>query len=69
MGLIDLVKSSIIFLSQTIYSDHVWAGARSCYMDMLDELEKQVYRTLAPSLAVSIKTLTHQRNVSGSSPF
>ena len=38
------------------YCFHVWAGAPSCYLESLDKLQKQIYRTVAPSLA-SFRTL------------
>ena len=36
----------------------VWAGALSCYL----ELQKQIFRTLVPSLAAPIELLAHGRN-------
>ena len=40
---------------------HVWAGATSGYLDMLDKLQKLVSRTVF--LSVSLKSLAHCRNV------
>ena len=37
------------------YCCHVWAGPPSCYLDMLDKLQKRVCRTVGPTLAVSLK--------------
>ena len=45
------------------YCCHVWAGAPSCYLELLDKLQKRICRTVGPSLAVSIELLTHRRNV------
>ena len=45
------------------YCGHVLAGAPSCYLDMLDKLEKQICRTARPTLATSLEPLGHCRNV------
>ena len=37
------------------YSCHVWAGASNCYWDMLEKLLKLICRTVAASLAISLK--------------
>ena len=41
--------------SSVEYSCHVWTEALSCYLDMLNKLEKWVRRTVAPKLAASLK--------------
>ena len=41
------------------YCCHVWAGATSCYLELLDNLQKRICRTVAPSLAASLKPLAH----------
>ena len=33
------------------YCCHVWAGAPSCYLELFDKLQKQISRTVGPSLA------------------
>ena len=38
---------------------HVWASAPSCYLELLDKLQKQICRTVGPSLAASIEPLAH----------
>ena len=38
---------------------HIWAGAPSCYLELLDKLQKQLYRTVGPSLAASLEPLAH----------
>ena len=38
---------------------HVWVGAPSCYMELLDKLQKQICRTVGPSLATSLEPLAH----------
>ena len=45
------------------YSCHVWAGAPSCYLELLDELQKQICGTIGLSLAASLEPLAHRRNV------
>ena len=45
------------------YYCHVWAGAPSCYLELLDKLQKWICRTVGPSLAVSLELLTQRRNV------
>ena len=42
---------------------HVWAGAPSCYLELLGKLQKQICRTVGPSLAASLEPLAHRRNV------
>ena len=37
------------------YCCHVWAGAPSCYLQLLDKLEKRICRTVGPSLATSLE--------------
>ena len=34
---------------------HFWAGAPSCYLEMLDKLQKWICRTVGPSLAASLE--------------
>ena len=46
------------------YYCHVWAGAPSCYLDLLDKLQKRICRIVNPSLAASLEPLAHRRNVS-----
>ena len=45
------------------YCCHVWAGAPSCYMELIDKLQKQIYKTVGPSLAASIEPLACRLNV------
>ena len=51
------------------YCCHVWAGAPSCYLDLLDKLQKRICRIAGPSLAVSLEPLAHRRNVVSLSLF
>ena len=39
------------------YCCHVWAGAPSCYLELLDKLQKLVCRTVGSSLAASLEML------------
>ena len=34
---------------------HIWDGAPSCYLELLDKLQKRIFRTVGPSLAVSLE--------------
>ena len=45
------------------YCCHVWADALSCYLELLDKLQKWISRTIGPSLAASLEPLPHHRNV------
>ena len=51
------------------YCCHVWAGAPSCYLGLLDKLQKWTCRTVGPSLADSLEPLTRCRNVASLSLF
>ena len=51
------------------YCCHVWAGAPSCYLDLLDKLQKQICRIVGPSLATCREPLAHRRNVASLSLF
>ena len=51
------------------YCCHVWAGAPSCYLELLDKLQKQICRTVGPSLAASLEPLAHRGNVASLSLF
>ena len=51
------------------YCCHVWAVAPSCYLELLDKLQKRICRTVGPSLAASLEPLAHCRNVASLSLF
>ena len=51
------------------YSCHVWAGAPSCYLELLDKLQKRLCRTVGPSLAASLEPLAYHRNVASLNLF
>ena len=42
------------------YCCHVWAGARSCYLELLDKLQKWICRTVGPLLAASLEPLVRR---------
>ena len=51
------------------YCCHVWAGVPSCYLELLDKLQKRMCQTVGPSLAASLEPLNHHRNVASLSLF
>ena len=53
----------------TEYCCHLWAGAPSCYLELLDKLQKRICRTDGPSLSASFEPLAHRRNVASLSLF
>ena len=48
---------------------HVWAGAPSCYLELLDKLQKWICRTVGLSLAAYLEPLAHCQNVASLSLF
>ena len=42
------------------YCCHVWAGAPSFYLELLDKLQKWICKTVGPSFAASLEPLAHQ---------
>ena len=51
------------------YCCHVWASAPSCYLDLLNKLQKRICRTDGPSIAASVKSLAHRQNVARLIPW
>ena len=51
------------------YCCHVWAGVPSCYFELLEKLQKQICRTVDPSLAASLEPLAHHHTVARLSLF
>ena len=51
------------------YCCHVWTVAPSCYLELLDKLQKRICKTAGPSLAASLEPLVHSRNVASLSLF
>ena len=62
-----LVKSTIRPCME--YCCHVWAGAPSCCLELLDKQQKRMCRTVGPPLAGSLEPLAHCRNVASLSLF
>ena len=48
---------------------HVWVGAPSCCLELLDKLQKQICRAVSPSLAASLEPLAHRQNVASLNLF
>ena len=51
------------------YFCHIWAGASSCYLELLDKLQKRICRTAGPSLAASLEPLAHRLNIASLNLF
>ena len=51
------------------YFCHIWAGAPSCYLKLLDKQQKRICLTVFPSLAASLEPLAHRWNVVSLSLF
>ena len=51
------------------YCCHVRVGACSCYLELLEKLQKRICKTVGPSLAASLKPLSHPQNVVSLSLF
>ena len=45
------------------YCCHIWGGAPSCYLKLLDNLLKRICRTIGASFAASLEPLAHRRNI------
>ena len=48
---------------------NVWAVALSCYLELLDKLQKWICRTVVPSRATSFEPLANRRNVASLTLF
>ena len=42
------------------YCFHIWAGAPSRYLELLEKLQNRICRTVGPSLAASLEPLAHR---------
>ena len=51
------------------YCCHIGAGVPSCYLELLDKLQKWICRTFGPSLTASLESLAHCQNVASLSLF
>ena len=45
------------------YCSHVWAGAPSCYLELLDKLKKWICRTVRPFLTTSLECFPYGRSI------
>ena len=62
-----LYTSTILLCME--YCCHIWVGARSCYWELLDKLQKWTCRIVVASLFLSLETLVHHQNVGSFSLF
>ena len=46
-----------------------WAGAPNYYLELFNKLQKQIYKTVGPSLAASLEPLAHHQNFASLSLF
>ena len=51
------------------YCCHVWAGVPSCYLELLDKLQRRICRAVGPSLLASYEPLAHRQNMASLSLF
>ena len=51
------------------YCCHIWTGALSCYLELLGKLQKQICKTVDPSVATSLEPLAHHQNVASLNLF
>ena len=68
------LKDALYLYKSTIqpcmeYYCHVWANAPTCYLELLDKIQKWIFGTVVSSLAASLETLTHCQNVASLSLF
>ena len=62
MGALVVVQSSFLLMPCMEYSCHVWAGAPSCYLELLDKLQKWICGTVGLSQAASLEPLAHRQS-------
>ena len=51
------------------YCCHAWADAPSCYLELLDKLQKRICRAAGPPLAAFHEPLAHRQNVTSLNLF
>ena len=64
---LHLYKSTIRLCIE--YCCHAWAGAPSCYLELLVKIQKLIRRTVGLSLAASLESSAHRRSVVSLSHF
>ena len=62
-----LYKSTILPCME--YCCHIWAGDPSCYLKLLDKLQKRICGIVGPSLAASLEPLAYCQNVASLNLF
>ena len=62
-----LYKSTICISME--YCCYVWSGAPSCYLELIDKLQKRICRTVGSSLTAPVEPLSHPRKVASLSLF
>ena len=62
-----LYKSAIRPFMECCY--RVWAGAPSCYLEILEKLQKIICRTVSPLVVASLEPLGYRRNIGSLSRF
>ena len=68
----DLIRSMMLISPEVtlyLYKSTKRSGTPSCYLQLLDMLQKRICRTVGPSLAVSLEPLAHCWNVASLSLF
>ena len=57
---VALYLNNFTILPYMEYCAHVWAGAPSCYLELLDKPQKQICGTVGPSLTALFEPLAHR---------
>ena len=67
MKLFSLVVALCLYKSTICpcmeYCCHIWAGAPSCYLELLHKLQKRICRIVGPSLSAFLEAVAHHQNV------
>ena len=64
--IISVAKSASKKIGALIHSMKFISHVPSWYLELLDKLQKQICKTVGPSLAVSLEPLAHRQNVARS---
>ena len=51
------------------YCCHVWTVVPGCYLELLNNLQKWICKTVGPSIATSVKLLSHCQKVASLNLF
>ena len=63
IGAVILLLSFFLLRFLCISLNLPWVGASSCYLEMLNKLQKGICRAVSLSLAASLEPLAHYRNI------